>query len=136
MSALKVIAADVNDEFQQYLRKRIEDNSINNIELRKVPYDNPSLKDHEVDIVLTVNTYHHIENRSDYFAKVLKGLKPDGQLVVIDFFKADIPVGPGYNHKVSIDEVVTELKEAGFESLEVEVDLLPYQYIIKAMVDN
>ena len=131
-----VIAADVNDEFQQYLRKRIEDNNIKNIELRKVPYDSPSLKDNEVDMVLIVNTYHHIENRPDYFSKVKKGLKPNGELVVIDFYKSDVPVGPSVNHKVSMDDVVNELKQAGFASFEVEVNLLPYQYIVKAQADD
>lgn len=128
----KVIAADINDEFQTFLKKRIEDNKIDNITLRKIPYDSPDLKDNEVDMVLIVNTYHHIENRSDYFSKVKKGLKSDGELVVIDFFKTDVPVGPPTKHKVSIDEVVAELKKARYTSFEVNVDLLPYQFIIKA----
>lgn len=129
----KVIAADVNDEFQQYLGQRIAEHNLKNIELRKIPYDSPSLRDGEVDMVLIVNTYHHIENRSDYFAKVKKGLTSGGALVVIDFFKTeDIPVGPPLEHKLSMDQVVAELKKAGFTSFEVVVDLLPYQYIIKA----
>lgn len=127
-----VIAADVNDEFLTFLKKRIEDNKIENITLRKIPFDSPDLKDNEVDMVLIVNTYHHIDNRAEYFAKVKKGLKNDGELVVIDFFKTDVPVGPPTNHKVSIDEVVAELKKAGYTSFEVNVDLLPYQFIVKA----
>ena len=127
-----VIAADVNDEFQTFLKKRIEDNKIENITLRKIPFDSPDLKDNEVDMVLIVNSYHHIDNRAEYFAKEKKGLKNDGELVVIDFFKTDVPVGPPTNHKVSIDEVVAELKKAGYTSFEVNVDLLPYQFIVKA----
>lgn len=128
----KVIAADVNEEFQAYLKKRIEDNNLKNIELRKIPYDSPNLKHAETDMVLIVNTYHHIDNRAEYFAKVKKGIKSGGELVVIDFFKTDVPVGPPTNHKVSIDEVVAELKKAGYTSFEVNVDLLPYQFIVKA----
>ena len=127
-----VIAADVNDEFQTFLKKRIEDNKIENITLRKIPYDSPDLKDNEVDMVLIVNTYHHIDNRAEYFAKVKKGTKNNGELVVIDFFKTDVPVGPPTDHKVSIDEVIAELKKAGYTSFEVNVDLLPYQFIIEA----
>ena len=127
-----VIAADVNDEFQTFLKKRIEDNKIENITLRKIPFDSPDLKDNEVDMVLIVNTYHHIDNRAEYFAKVKKGTKNNGELVVIDFFKTDVPVGPPTDHKVSIDEVIAELKKAGYTSFEVNVDLVPYQFIIKA----
>ncbi|TXB66973.1 class I SAM-dependent methyltransferase [Vicingus serpentipes] len=127
-----VIAADVSDELQAALKNRIEENKLQNIELRKIPYDSPSLANNEVDIALIVNTYHHIENRSEYFSKVKKGIVANGELVIIDFFKTDVPVGPPTNHKVSIDEVIAELKKAGYINFEVNVDLLPYQYIIKA----
>jgi cyclopropane fatty-acyl-phospholipid synthase-like methyltransferase len=129
----KVIAADVNDEFQEHIKKRIQEQSLENIELRKIPFDGPALAKNEVDMVLIVNTYHHIDNRTDYFAQVLNGLKVGGELVVVDFFKIeDMPVGPPMHHKISMDGVVSELKIAGFTSFEVEVDLLPYQYVIKA----
>lgn len=127
-----VIAADVNDEFQAFLKNRIEKDQLQRITLRKIPYDSPALRDGEVDMVLIVNTYHHIGQRADYFAKVKKGIKTGGELVVVDFFKSDVPVGPPTDHKVSIDEVIAELKQAGFTQFEVEVNLLPYQFIVKA----
>lgn len=127
-----VIAADVSDEFQAVLKKRIEDNNLENIELRKIPYDSPDLADHEVDMVLIVNTYHHIENRVDYFSKVKKGIKPDGELVVIDYFKKEIPVGPPANHKIDLETVKSELEKAGYTQLDVNVDLLQYQFIVRA----
>ena len=128
----KVIAADVSDEFQSALKERIEDNNLKNIELRRIPYDSPSLEDQEVDMVFIVNTYHHIENRSDYFKKVKKGTKDDGELIIIDFFKVESPIGPPLDHKLSMDVVVMELKKAGYTSFEINVELLPYQYIIRA----
>jgi len=130
-----VIAADVSDGFQAYLKDRIEKEKISNIELRKVPYDSPLLKEKEVDIVFIANTYHHIENRAEYFAKVKQGLKSNGELVVLDFFKAEFTdkvQAPAMGMRASVDEVVFELKKAGFTFFEVEVSLLPYQYIIKA----
>lgn len=128
----KVIAADVDEEFQEFLRKRIKDNNLKNVETRKIPYDSPDLKEEEADMVLIVNTYHHIENRSEYFAKVKKGTKSNGKLVIIDFYKFEAPVGPPLSHKLPIDVVVNELKKANYTSFKVNVDLLPYQYIIEA----
>ena len=129
-----VIAADVNDEFQAYIRKKREEQDIDkaSLELRKIPYDSPSLQNEEVDKVLLVNTYHHIENRVDYFQKVLKGLKPDGEVVVIDYFKKKLPVGPPPGHKISRDVVIDELKKAGFGDIHLDIDMLKYQYIIRA----
>ncbi|NHN25253.1 class I SAM-dependent methyltransferase [Flavobacterium jejuense] len=131
----KVIAADVSDQFQDYLKQRIEKNNIKNIELRKTPYDSPLLKDGEVDIVFIANTYHHIENRTEYFAKVKKGLIMNGELIVLDYFNVDFPKGimaPPMKMRVSVDQAVFELKKAGFTTFEVEVNALPYHYIIKA----
>ena len=128
----KVIAADVEDKFLDHIKKRIEENKITNVEPRKIPFDGPGLKDGEVDMVLIVNTYHHLENRSEYFAKVKKGTHKDGELVIIDFFKSEVPVGPPTAHKIAIDEVIADLKHAGYTSFQVNVDLLPYQYIVRA----
>lgn len=127
-----VIAADVNDEFLEYINQRITKDKIKNLITRKIPFDSPLLADNEANMVLLVNTYHHIENRSEYFSKVKKGTKKNGELVIVDFFKSEVPVGPPVEHKISIDQVVAELKNAGYSRFNVNVDLLPYQYIIKA----
>lgn len=130
-----VIAADVSEAFQDYLKERIEKNSIANIELRKTPYDSPLLKDQEADLVFMANTYHHIENRVDYFSKVKKGLKADGELIVVDYFRVELPENisaPPIDMRVSVDQVVLELKQAGFRSFEAELGMLPYQYLIRA----
>lgn len=128
----QVIAADVNEEFLAHINERITQEGLKNIETRKIPYDAPGLEKGEVDMVLVVNTYHHIEDRGAYFAKVKNGLTSDGELVVIDFFKTEAPIGPPVDHKISIDEVIAELKQAGYTALTVEVALLPYQYIVRA----
>lgn len=128
----KVIAADVNDEFLEYIQNRITKNGFNTIETRKIPFDSPNLKEEEADMVLIVNTYHHIEDRLTYFDKVKKGTKDSGELIIIDFFKSETPVGPPVHHKISIDTVVDELKKAGYTSFNINVNLLPYQYIIRA----
>ncbi|MBT31949.1 MAG: SAM-dependent methyltransferase [Thalassobius sp.] len=129
----EVIAADVDDKFQQYIKhKKKELNySDDQISLRKIPYDDPLLETGEVDKVLLVNTYHHIENRVDYFAKVLKGLSDGGELIIIDFIEGDLPVGPPADHKVDKSDIIEELKKAGFTNFDVNDDLLEYQFIIK-----
>jgi 2-polyprenyl-3-methyl-5-hydroxy-6-metoxy-1,4-benzoquinol methylase len=124
----KVIAADVDERFIEYIKNK----GVENVKTRLVPYDNSNLKPNEVDVVIIVDTYHHIENRTDYFKTVLKGLKKEGRLMVVDFKKEETPHGPPVNHRISADEVVKELKKSGFTSFEIEEDFLPYQYVIIA----
>jgi cyclopropane fatty-acyl-phospholipid synthase-like methyltransferase len=130
--AERIIAADVSKDFQEFLRDRIAKENIKNITLRLLPFDSPELKEQEVDMVFMSNTYHHIDHRPRYFSKVRSGLKPNGSLVIIDYVKSDIPVGPPTEHKVSIDIIIAELKKAGFTNVDINVNLLPYQFIITA----
>lgn len=125
-----VIAGDVDDRFQNYIQEKIKEGAPE-VSLRKLPYDSPDLEEDEVDKVLIVNTYHHIENRVPYFTQVLNGLKEGGELIIIDFKKQDGP-GPPVEMKMSSTFIVDELKQSGFEDFEINDDLLDHQYIIRA----
>lgn len=130
----RVICADVDDRFLGYIGERMKREQVSGdrMELRKVPYDSSLLKRSEADVVLIVDTYHHIENRLDYFTEVRQGLKPGGKLVLIDFKKIDLPEGPPVSMKLSEDEVVAELVRAGYTNFSIDREMLPYQYIIQA----
>ena len=130
----KVICADVDDRFLNHIRQRKEAEGLTDaqMEIRKVPYDSSSLKTAEVDMAIIVDTYHHIQNRTEYFAEVRRGLKPGGRLVVVDFLKIEVPVGPPVEMKLNADTIVDELRSAGFQDFEIDQELLPYQYIIFA----
>lgn len=132
-----VIAADVSDEFQDFIEHKKKELRYTDeqLELRKVPFDSPDLKKMETDAVLIVNTYHHIEGRIEYFNKVLEGLKKEGVLMVVDFKKQEFdeaPPGPPIRMKIKAEQVVEELREAGFNTFDINASLLKYQYIILA----
>lgn len=127
----KVIAGDVDDRFQNFIQRKMDKENASKVTLRKLPYDSPALKTQEVDKVLIVNTYHHIEKRVPYFQEVLQGLKEKGELIVIDFKKREGP-GPPLAMKMSADFIVKELRKAGFENIKVNTHLLEHQYIIRA----
>jgi len=130
----QVIAADVEEGFLKYMQGIKDSMELDDktLELRKIPYDHSHLEHGEVDMVLVVNTYHHIEDRAEYFKTVLDGLKSDGELVIIDFFEREMPVGPPPAHKIPEEKVIEELTEAGFSQFDVNVSLLEYQFILQA----
>lgn len=131
--AKKVIAIDIDERFLNYIeQKNAAREKPLPVETRKVPPDDPQLSKGEADIVLLVDTYHHIENRPEYFARVREKLPPDGLLMIVDFKKEEMPVGPPMDIKLSPETVVAELKQAGYQSVEVDTQLLPYQYIVTA----
>ena len=132
--AAKVIAADVDDRFLRYIEARKKQAGISDakLETRKIPYTAPGLTSREVDAVLMVNTYHHIEDRANYFTKVKRGLKEGGKLVIVDFKPGNIPVGPPEEMRVAASKAVAELRQAGFGRVSVDSQTLPYQYILVA----
>jgi ubiquinone/menaquinone biosynthesis C-methylase UbiE len=56
-------------------------------------------------------------------------LKPKGQVVMIDFHKKDLPVGPPLQMKIAREDVVKQLESNGFR-LAKEHTFLPYQYFL------
>jgi ubiquinone/menaquinone biosynthesis C-methylase UbiE len=92
--------------------------------------DDPKLPDASVDTIFICDVLHHIDQRPAYYAKLAKALKPGGRIVIIDFFKKKLPVGPPESMKLSEEQVVEELKAAGFEKTAAH-DFLPYQYFVE-----
>ena len=85
-----------------------------------------------MDVVLIVDTYHHIENRISYLKKLRKSLRKDGMLVIVDFKKEKTPQGPPLELRLAEKHVESELKAAGFGLVTTDRKTLAYQYIIKA----
>ena len=131
--AAKVIAIDIDQRFLDFIEHKKETQKTSaNIEARLTVPDSAGLKPLEADIVLIVDTYHHIENRVEYFKKLKSALRQGGMLVIVDFKKEETPVGPPVEMRIAEEQVQSELKAAGYSILSDDKDTLPYQFIIKA----
>jgi len=125
----KVYAVDIEPTMLEYIRQRPELAELHNVETVLAPPDDPTLPDAGVDLILIVNTWHHIEKRGAYLEHLDHALAPDGRLVIIDWAKRDLPMGPPLAEKLSRDQVVDEMRDAGF-ALRSESVALPYQYFL------
>lgn len=133
VKAAKVIAIDIDKRFLDYIDHKRQSQKIGaNIETRLTAPDSPGLKRGEADMVLIVDTYHHIEDRVEYLKKLKKNLRKGGVLVIIEFKKEKTPPGPPVELRVAQEQVESELKSAGFTVVSADRNTLPYQYIIKA----
>ena len=131
--AVKVIAIDIDQRFLNHIaQKKQKQKAGGNIETRLTKPDSPGLKPREADLVLIVDTYHHIEDRIEYLKRLKKCLPQDGMLVIIDFKKMKTPPGPSLELRVAEEQVESELKSAGFILVAADKEMLPYQYIIRA----
>lgn len=131
-----VYAIDIEQEMLDYTRRSIED--------LRIPYsaqfilassDDPKLPADSVDLIFVCNVYHHLEDRSSYFAKVQSALKPGGRVAIIDFYhdSRSGEIGFPRRHLVARETVVEELGKAGY-TLVREHEFLPRQYFLEFSV--
>lgn len=133
--AEKVIGIDIDPRFIQFMdsvKVRLPEPYRQRFESRLAKPDDPMLQPDEVDAVIIVNTYGYIDNRPLYLSHLLKGLAPGGRLLIIDFKKNSLPIGPPENYKVAHNQAERELREAGFGIEQIDKTSLDYQYIILA----
>ena len=121
----KVYAVDIDDKLLAIIRK----NAPPNLETVLAAPDDPHLAAGTIDMIFFCDVLHHIDNHPAYYAKLAKALKPDGRIVVIDFYKKDQPIGPPPAMKISDADVITEFRTAGF-TLSKRLEILPYQYFL------
>jgi ubiquinone/menaquinone biosynthesis C-methylase UbiE len=124
-----VYAIDTEPKLVAHLRRRAErEGTANVVPVEAAPAD-PHLPAGGVDLVVVLDTYHHVDDRIAYLRRLARGLRPGGRVAIIDWQKRPLPVGPAMEHKLPRQLVVDEMTAAGYRLLE-EPDVLPYQYFL------
>jgi ubiquinone/menaquinone biosynthesis C-methylase UbiE len=133
-----VTGADVDEKFLKHVRHRFNKKDYPNFNTLKIAYDDPKMKATSFDLAFTSNTYHHIENRVEYLKKVMAGLKSSGRIVIIDFKKSESKItdfGPPQSMRLAVETVVSELRQAGLEKVNVNLDDFTDHYLVIATKD-
>jgi len=125
----RVYAVEVDAELVAELEELVADEELGNVEVVFGAYDDPRLPDGEIDLAMTCLTYHHIEDRIDYFEKLRADLRPGGRVAHLD----DRPDSPapiswfqGEGHWTDPSLIDSEMGAAGYTSTS-EFDFLPAQ---------
>ena len=124
-----VFAVEPEPKLLAYLRERAEREKTANVVPVLASLDDPRLPPRAVDLVLVVDTFHHIDGRIAYFRALQRALRRGGRVAVVDWHKRPLPVGPEPAHKLAREQVVDEMRAAGY-ALVAEPDVLPYQYVL------
>lgn len=94
--------------------------------------DDPSLDENSVDLVFLCNAYHHVEHHADYWTKITSALKPNGRVVIIDFYHDERSGKLGFSkhHLVPKERVIANMEKAGL-SFSKEHTFLSRQYFLE-----
>jgi ubiquinone/menaquinone biosynthesis C-methylase UbiE len=128
-SSGRIYAVDINPDMILYMNRYIRDKGVKNVVTVLSPADDPLLPDASIDRFFVCNTWHHVPSRPQYVALMKKMLKPGGQIIVVDYKKEQLPVGPPPEMKTAREEVIRQMESGGFK-LHKEHTFLPYQYFL------
>ena len=127
LPAGKIYATDIEPAMVQHLAARAKRDDLANMHAVQSTLEGARLPE-KVDLALFVDVYHHIDDRSRYFARLKDSLKPGGRVAIVDFM-LDADVGPPPRARVAPSRVRSELARAGYKLAE-ELSFLPNQYFL------
>lgn len=137
LKAKKVIAIDIESKFLDIIntfKRNLPGEVQDRIETRLAKSNDPLLENEETDLVVIINTIGYIANRKNYLRTLLKGLKPNGQLVIVDYKIKNLPIqdAPPQEDRVPLNIIEKDLAQAGYINIQSNDTSLDYQYIIFA----
>lgn len=122
-----VYAVDVEPSMLEHIRKRATGDHLSNLVTVRASGTSANLPK-PVDLVIVVDTYHHLPTRTTYFRELAKSVAPGGRVAIIDFRK-DSPEGPPPEFRFEADFIISEMKQAGYR-LDTKHDFLPRQHFL------
>ncbi len=128
-----VYAVDVEASMLEFIQKRAHGEHAMNVVTVQAASDSPNLPK-PVDVVLIVNTYHHLPGRVAYFGSLKGSLNASGRIAIVDYHK-DAPSGPPPEFRFEAAQIIAEMQQAGYR-LEAQHDFLPQQHFLVFMPDR
>ena len=114
-AAPKVIAVDIEESMVRYTQHRAGKEGLKNVTGVVATASSANIPE-PVDLILIVDTFHHIPARLDYFRNLRASLKPGGRLAIIDWLPGG-PMGPPAQFRFSPESIVEQLGKAGWKKI-------------------
>lgn len=125
----KVLAVDIQPEMLTILKNNLESEGIRNVEMILGQEQSPNLPEASVDMVLMVDVYHEFSYPHEMMTAIRKALKPDGQIVWVEYRLEDPSVPIKLLHKMSKAQVHKEAEYQGFKWVRT-YEGLPRQHVL------
>ena len=129
----RVIAEDIFDDFLASAKQRAENLKLANVTFVKGTETDPKLPEAGVDIVLALDVYHHFDYPEKMLAAIHKSLKPDGKLVVVEYYKRQeaMPEGRALTHiRLDMPEMIKEIEANRFHLIAEKEHVPDSQYLL------
>jgi ubiquinone/menaquinone biosynthesis C-methylase UbiE len=117
----RVVAEDIFPDFLDKARQRASGKKLANVDFVLGDTKSAKLSEGTVDRALVLDVYHHFDYPAQMLASIAKGLKPEGRLVVVEYYKRKGAMGGGDRALTHIrldeDDAIREIESNGFKLL-------------------
>lgn len=122
-----VLAQDIARDFLDRAKEAARHKNLTNIQYVLGTTENPNLPLGQVDVVLMLDAYHHFDYPKPMLAHIGEALKPDGRLVLVDYYKANFS-NPGHI-RLEDHEAIAEIEANGFRMVSRRDHIPKSQYM-------
>lgn len=127
-----VFAVDIQQGMLDQLEARMDEAGVRNVYPILGAYDDPYLPRGKIDWLMLVDVYHEFSDPEAMLAKIRECLAPEGRVALLEYRAEQDPATIGFpiprDHKMTVDEVLSEWIPAGFR-LSAQIEVLPAQHI-------
>jgi SAM-dependent methyltransferase len=125
----KVLAVDIEPEMLRLVEQRKLVDGVDNIDTVLASERSPNIPNASVDVVLLVDAYHEFSYPREVMTGVVKGLKPGGRVVLVEYRGEDRSVPIKLLHKMTQRQAIKEMSAVGLQWLRTD-DYLPQQHVM------
>ena len=136
----KVYAIEIKDEHLNTLKDYLKDEHIENVSVIKGKEDSLELPE-QVDKMFMCSLYHVLygvnsdNDRDKYLRSLVKRLKPDGELIIVDNGPVDDDTLPYHGPYISRELIEFQLKFYGLQLVDY-YQIIPQRYMLKFKLSN
>lgn len=129
LPAGRVLAVDVQPEMIEILDYLQQERQIANVEPILGSETDPHLPADRVDLALLVDAYHEFAYPREMMQAIVRSLKPNGRVVLVEYRRENPFIAIKPLHKMSQRQAKAELAAVGLTWLETK-SILPQQHIL------
>jgi ubiquinone/menaquinone biosynthesis C-methylase UbiE len=125
----QVIGEDIQPEMIALMKENVAKAGLSNVHPLLGTTEDPNLPPGSVDKVLMVDAYHEFDMPKEMMQGIVKGLKPDGQVVFVEYRGEDpaVPILP--HHKMTVAQLSAEMGAVGLHLVR-QYEELPWQHVL------
>ena len=117
----KIYANDISQYSLNQLKRRCEQEDINNVEIILGEVENPLFPEEKLDMVIMVYVFHHLDKPVEFLENIKPSLKEGAPLVILEQDPDKFDDAKGHFYKK--EKILKEVKKSGFKLDRIETFL-------------